>query len=54
MGLWEAILEALNEGAAKIEPAPDRLRMVDSRLCCTDRLKVGFPLSPAGFSRRAG
>src|SRR6056297_1590823 len=29
-GLWEAILEALNEGAAALDPPPDRLQMIDS------------------------
>lgn len=29
-GLWEAILEALNEGAAELGSPPDRLQMIDS------------------------
>ena len=31
-GLWEAILEALNEGVGRAEPSPDRLQMVDSTI----------------------
>ena len=31
-GLWEAILEALNEGASRAEPSPDRLQMIDSTI----------------------
>ena len=31
-GLWETILEALNEGASRVEPSPDRLQMVDSTI----------------------
>ena len=30
-GLWEAILEALNEGAGELDPPPDRLQMIPSR-----------------------
>ncbi len=51
MGLWEAILEALNEGAAKIEPAPDRLRMVDSTIVRAHQHAAGAPKKGAGALR---
>jgi transposase len=31
-GLWEALLEALNEGGSRVEPSPDRLQMIDSTI----------------------
>ena len=31
VGLWETILEALNEGAAELDAPPDRLQMIPSR-----------------------
>ncbi len=49
VGLWEAILEALNEGAAKIEPAPDRLRMVDSTIVRAHQHAAGAPKKGAGL-----
>ena len=51
-GLWEAILEALNDGAARMEGVPpDRLQMVDSTVVRAHQHAAGAPKKGAGALR---
>ena len=51
-GLWGAVLEALNEGAARLEGvAPDRLQMVDSTIVRAHQHAAGAPKKGAGALR---
>ena len=51
-GLWEAILEALNEGAASLpEGPPDRLQMVDSTIVRAHQHAAGAPKRGVGALR---
>ena len=51
-GLWEAILEALNEGAARVgDVPPDRLQMVDSTVVRAHQHAAGAPKRGAGALR---
>ena len=52
VGLWEAILEALSEGAAKIEHAPDRLQMVDSTIVRAHQHAAGALKKGAGALKK--
>ena len=43
-GLWEAVLEALNEGAASVSKgSPDRLQMIDSTIVRAHQHAAGAP-----------
>ena len=50
-GLWEAILEALNEGASHADPPPDRLQMVDSTIVRAHQRAAGAPKKGVGALR---
>ena len=54
VGLWEAILEALSEGAAKIEHAPDRLQMVDSTIVRAHQHAAGALEKGGGGAEKGG
>ena len=50
-GLWETILEALNEGAAELDPPPDRLQMIDSTVVRAHQHAAGAPKKGVGGLR---
>ena len=50
-GLWETILEALNEGAAALDHPPDRLQMIDSTVVRAHQHATGAPKRGAGGLR---
>ena len=50
-GLWESILEALNEGAAELEHPPDRLQMIHSSVVRAHQHAAGAQKKEAGGLR---